>query len=179
LGFSSTTSSTSTTIGIGSKVFSVSNTGAYVIGTQVRVVNTGSSTNFMEGAITALSTNSSITVNVTNISGSGTFSAWTFTVAGLVGPSGSGGGSSGGLENPIINTTVEFIDSTSEYSTAQQLLATTTGEPTLVISQADPNLWLSTDDGSELSSGMFDYTPGTTLILDFPGPGFPTNWQER
>jgi hypothetical protein len=107
LGFDNTSSNTTHTISTGIKSFSTSNTGAYVIGTRVRVVATSST--FMEGTITNVAFNSSITVEVTNISGSGTFSVWKFTVAGLVGPAGPTGSPSddrlktrlGNIENAL------------------------------------------------------------------------------
>jgi hypothetical protein len=101
----------------------------------------------------------------------------------------SGGSGGGGLANPIINTEVEFIDSTSEYSTASNFLATTTATPTGQITQATANIWISTDDFGELNNGQAIYNPnmdGTSeLQINFPGPDIPvpqpyvTNWQQR
>lgn len=72
------TSASSFTVGTGSKTFTVSNSGAYRAGHTVRVFQTGSTTNFMQGNITAVTTNVSITVNVDSVGGSGTYSSWTF-----------------------------------------------------------------------------------------------------
>jgi len=81
-GYSGVTSTTSTTIGTGSKAFTVTSSGAFAIGMRARVINTGNSANYMEGQITALTANTSITVNVDLIGGSGTFTAWTFAITG-------------------------------------------------------------------------------------------------
>ena len=90
-GYSSTTSTTSFTIGTGSKTFTVTNTGAYIAGNRVRIVDTSNATNYMEGAITALTANTSITVLVDVVNGSGTISSWAFSVSGNVGPQGTQG----------------------------------------------------------------------------------------
>jgi len=91
LGYLGVTSTTSTSIGVGSTVFSVSSTGAFTVGTRVRVASTASPSNWEEGLITAVSPNTSITVNADLVDGSGTFSAWTFSVAGNRGATGSTG----------------------------------------------------------------------------------------
>ena len=79
------TSSSSIAIGLGSLTFSVPNTGAFGVTQRVRVSSTVSPTNFIEGTITALTLDSSITVNADTFGGSGTFTAWTFSSAGLQG----------------------------------------------------------------------------------------------
>jgi hypothetical protein len=69
-------STTSNSIATGSKTFAVTVTGDYMVGTPVVVVNTGTPANFMKGTISAITPNTSITVNVTSVGGSGTFTAW-------------------------------------------------------------------------------------------------------
>lgn len=83
-----TTSTTSTTIATGSKAFTVTNSGDFNVGEYVIVTNTGTPTNYMFGQITAVTLDSSITVNVTGISGTGTFAAWTFATSGIQGVQG-------------------------------------------------------------------------------------------
>ena len=90
IGYYGLTSATSTTIGTGSKTFTtnLSVTGtAFAVGTRVRVAYTTTPANFMEGVITAYST-TSMTVNVDSTGGSGTYAAWTISVAGIQGNSG-------------------------------------------------------------------------------------------
>lgn len=76
--YNNISSASSLAIGTGSKTFTTTNTGAYRAGHTVRVTQTGSTTNFMQGNISAVVSNTSITVNVTTVGGSGTFAAWTF-----------------------------------------------------------------------------------------------------
>lgn len=74
-------SATSTTIGTGSKTFTVLyNSGApFVVGDTVRVESRANPANWMQGAITSLggtALNPTFTVNVASVGGSGTFSDW-------------------------------------------------------------------------------------------------------
>ena len=77
-----TTSSTSLTIGTGSKTLvlaATANSIGYQTGHTVRIVKSGSGSsydNFMEGRITSGISTSTITVNVTKTGGSGTHSSW-------------------------------------------------------------------------------------------------------
>jgi hypothetical protein len=90
LGYGGMTSSTSTTIGTGSKGFVVntsSGNSAYTVGTRVRISDQSNVNNFMEGPITAYS-GTSMTVDVQNYGGSGTIAAWNFSVAGVQGSNG-------------------------------------------------------------------------------------------
>lgn len=90
LGYGGMTSSTSTTIGTGSKGFVVntsSGNSAYTVGTRVRISDQSNVNNFMEGPITAYS-GTSMTVDVENYGGSGTIAAWNFSVAGIQGSNG-------------------------------------------------------------------------------------------
>jgi hypothetical protein len=67
------TSSSSFAIGIGSKVFATQTGKLWTVG-QIVVISNGA--NLMRGPVTAYSAGN-LTVNVTSISGSGTFSSWT------------------------------------------------------------------------------------------------------
>jgi hypothetical protein len=95
LGYRDLTSNTSTTIGTGSKNFTVSllNTAtAFVVGTRVRIAYTLNPTNFMEGPVTGFSA-TSFTVGVDLTGGSGSYALWSISVAGqqgVTGPAGTG-----------------------------------------------------------------------------------------
>jgi hypothetical protein len=80
----SATSSTSLTIGTGSKSFTLAQTGKqFALGQNVVVANTASPANNMVGTITAFDPNSgAMTVSVSTTSGSGTFTAWTISLSG-------------------------------------------------------------------------------------------------
>lgn len=91
IGYSNLTSTTSNTIGTGSKTFTTnlnSNESAYNVGTRIRVSGILTA-NFMEGVITSFS-GTTLVVNVDASGGSGTLNSWTFSVTGSQGATGSG-----------------------------------------------------------------------------------------
>jgi hypothetical protein len=83
----STTSTTSQAIATGSKTFTTAVAMNLTVGQPVRVFNTPTPANYMTGLITAIS-GTSVTVNVTEIGGSGTFTAWTLVITGFQGVQG-------------------------------------------------------------------------------------------
>ena len=87
-GYGGMTSTTSTTVSTGSKTFAVTTTGGYMVGDRVRVSNSANTASFMEGVITALTTNSSVTVNVDLIGTITTATTWNFGIAGAQGTQG-------------------------------------------------------------------------------------------
>jgi hypothetical protein len=84
-------STSSVAMGLGSKSFNTSNTGAYAVGNRVRIVYGGGATNYMEGLIFGVSNDAQITVLVNNVVGSGTYNSWIFSIVGEQGPTGSTG----------------------------------------------------------------------------------------
>ena len=123
IGYYGQTSLTSTTIGTGSKTFTVgipATTTAFTIGTRVRFAYTTTPSNFMEGVITAFAT-TSMTVLVDLTGGSGTYAAWSVSVAGnqgtgavtaisVVSANGLAGTSSGGATPALtLSTSVTGI----------------------------------------------------------------------
>jgi hypothetical protein len=97
LGYAGVESFTSLTVGTGSKTFTVNTNAtdtAFIVGNRVRLVN--SSTNYMDGVITAYS-GTSMTVLVDGTAGSGTYTAWFVTLTGSVGGVTSFSGNSTGL----------------------------------------------------------------------------------
>jgi hypothetical protein len=85
LGYAGVESLTSLAVGTGSKTFTVNTNAtdtAFIVGNRVRLVN--SSTNYMDGVITAYS-GTSMTVLVDGTAGSGTYAAWFVTLTGSVG----------------------------------------------------------------------------------------------
>lgn len=84
------TSTTSLTVGTGSKSFTTQTGKAWVVGQFVTIAYTTTPTTYMMGQITAYTSGSgAMTVNVTSTGGSGTQTAWTI---GLTAPSFVGGG---------------------------------------------------------------------------------------
>jgi hypothetical protein len=79
-------STTSNTIGTGSKTFTVAAGLGYSVNMRLRIANDAS--NYIEGPVTAYS-GTSLTINSTRAIGSGTFTSWTINVTGDVGPANS------------------------------------------------------------------------------------------
>lgn len=84
-----TTSTTSNSISVASKTFNYSATSlGWAIGTRIRAYNDAS--NYMSGVITAVS-GISVTLDISYIVGSGTYTAWTLSVTGDRGDTGATG----------------------------------------------------------------------------------------
>jgi tail fiber protein/uncharacterized protein DUF5907 len=84
------TSTTSLAIGTGSKVFTTQAGLFFNPGTWVLAVSDADVANYMHGQVTAYS-GTTLTVNVTNVGGSGTLADWTITVSGTRGAIGATG----------------------------------------------------------------------------------------
>lgn len=84
------TSTTSLAIGTGSKVFVTQQNKNFDVGVWVLATSDADETNYMHGQVTAYS-GTSLTVDVTNIGGSGTLADWTITVSGTQGSQGVAG----------------------------------------------------------------------------------------
>ena len=80
------TSTTSVSIGLGSKSFTIQTGKSYVVGMTMKIAVTASPTTWMVGDITAYNSGTgALTVNVTYVSGvAGTYAAWTMSVSGPV-----------------------------------------------------------------------------------------------
>lgn len=77
----SATSTTSLTVGTGSKSLTIQTGKQFQIGQPVRIADTGTPTNYMDGQVTAYNSGTgAMTVNVTATGGSGTIAAWTVSL---------------------------------------------------------------------------------------------------
>ncbi len=92
-------STTSLTIGTGSKTFTQATGLAYPVGMRLRAASAANATNFMEGEVTAQS-GTSLTLNVTTTGGSGTLTDWQIGLAISNTPSGNNGCVTGGSISP-------------------------------------------------------------------------------
>lgn len=87
------TSTTSSSIGTGSKSFTIQTGKAYVVGQFVLAARTSAPSNWMFGQITAHDSGTgALTVDVTRTAGSGTFTDWTLALSGPAGTDGVGTG---------------------------------------------------------------------------------------
>jgi len=83
------TSATSMAIGLGTKTFTLAQTGKLFGKGNTVTIAAPTGDNWMSGPITAFNSDTGeITVNVTNISGSGTFATWTVSLSGAAGLTG-------------------------------------------------------------------------------------------
>lgn len=85
------TSTTSLTIGTGSKSLTIQSNRSFVVGTVVNIASTADPANFMAGTVTSYNlTTGALVVSVAegNVGGLGTFAAWTVSLAGPRGPVG-------------------------------------------------------------------------------------------
>jgi tail fiber protein len=89
----SATSTTSLLIGTGPKAFTTQAGKAFDAGTWVLAVSDADETNFMHGYVSGY-VGTTLTVEVTNTGGAGTFADWTITVSGTRGASGTPGAGS-------------------------------------------------------------------------------------
>lgn len=86
----STTSVTSLTIGTGSKSLTIGIGLAYVAAQPILISYNGS--NYMSGTVTSYNTGTgAVVVNITSITGSGTYSTWSMSLSGIQGPPGATG----------------------------------------------------------------------------------------
>lgn len=84
------TSSSSATIGTGTKGFTTEADKQFDAGTWILIYSSASPTNYMHGQSTSYS-GTSLSINVTNTGGSGTYSDWVISVSGTQGPAGATG----------------------------------------------------------------------------------------
>lgn len=81
----SATSSTSLTVGTGSKSLTIDTGKGFAVGQPVLIASTASPTNYMSGQVTAYNSGSgAMTVNVTAIGGSGTVASWAVSVSAVM-----------------------------------------------------------------------------------------------
>lgn len=93
------TSATSTAVGVGVKVFTTQAGKLFTVGMWVLVIDASNPANYMHGQVTAYS-GTTLTVNVTNIGGSGTIADWVITISGTrgaQGPQGNPGAGNGDM----------------------------------------------------------------------------------
>jgi len=84
------TSSTSVTIGTGSKAFTTQASKQFTVGVWLLIYSTANPANYMYGVVTAYAS-TSLTVDVQAVGGSGTLADWKIAVAGIRGATGATG----------------------------------------------------------------------------------------
>lgn len=82
------TSTTSLTIGTGSKSFTTQASRGYTVGQRLRASSSASTSNYMEGVVTSYSS-TTLVLNVDRTGGSGTIASWNINITGDAGPANS------------------------------------------------------------------------------------------
>lgn len=178
------TSTTSFSIGTGSKAFTTQAGLAYIVGSRVLAVSAaGPSTDFMGGIVTGYS-GTTLTVLVDYVGGSGTHTDWQFTIGGATGPAGATGatgatGSTGAAGSNGTNgagyggtsTTSFSIGTGSKAFTTQAGLAYVVGSRVRASSAAAPTV--------DYMEGVVTGYASTTLTATIDravGSGTHTDW---
>jgi hypothetical protein len=171
-GYSTTISTSSVEIETGSKAFTVTLTGAYLVGQRVRVISIVEPGNFMEGTISSI-VNNIITVNVSNVTGSGTFSNWIFSITGSIGPTGPQGatGDQGAQGDPGIDAPdIVSVKAVSLVGGDSYTIIASDKSKMIEISNSaeasglDSTLYVTSD-------GVLDFDIGTSITILRSGTG--------
>lgn len=85
------TSTTSLAIGVGSKVFTTQASKLWVEGQYLQIASDADGANYMHGNVTTYS-GTTLTMNITDIGGSGTLADWNISISGTRGSTGAAGG---------------------------------------------------------------------------------------
>ncbi len=151
LGYGGVTSTSSNSIGTGSKTFSLvgTATSAYATGARVRATVSSSSTTYVEGVVTV--TGVSMVMTADNSNGSGTYTSWVFSIVGDRGPQG------------VPATTLAANASLTGYTSIETILEKATIVAAEPVATNGATLTLSTPNGS-----IYYYTTSTTknVVLD-------------
>lgn len=184
-GYSDVVSTTSRTIG-GAATYQFTTgllltgggTGSFKVGDSVRVIDSSSASNYIEGTITALtkatvSVGGSITVTATRYSGSGTISSWVFSLVGVAGSGYSG----------VTSTTSTIAIGTPTagvYTFSIPVLVGTgaykVGDLVRVFNTSSPSNYI---DGTITSlTAVSGSTPGSIVVTPIAtgGSGTPSGW---
>ena len=130
----STTSTSSNTVGTGTKTFNVPNSGTAYLGARMRAAMTASPSNYVEGIVTA-ATATSVTINADLIGGSGTSAAWSLVATGNKGDTGAAGPGSTGTSTSSIT-----IGTGTKNFTTQAGLNLIAGQRVRAADQANPSV---------------------------------------
>ena len=164
-----TTSTTSLAVGSGSKVFTLAANANFPIGAVVVAAVTASpATNYMFGVVTAYNAGTpSVTLSVAadGFGGSGTYAAWTLSVAGQKGQTGAGVPSMAGHANKVLSNnggTADFRFTELQYAQSNSLTPTFSANITLTASSEMMQVLAPTVAGLSVT------LPDATTLLKHP-----------
>ncbi len=158
------TSTTSLAIATGAKVFTTQADKLWVSGQYLQIASAANNANYMHGTVTSYS-GTTLTMNITDIGGSGTLADWNISISGTQGPTGP---SSGG--------TVTSVSVTSSNGFAGSV-ATSTTTPAITISTSVTGIL--SGNGTAISAasttGSGSVVLATSPVLVTPALGIPTS----
>lgn len=167
----SATSTTSTLIGTGSKTFTTQADRPLTEGAWVLITSDADPTNYLHGYVTAYS-GTSLTVNVTNVGGSGTFTDWTIRVSGTRGATGATGpagadGEGANLSDSVSSETSFGVSANAGVSTSVSRADHTHGTPTnpvtAHVADSDPHTQYQKESEKDAASGYAGLTAGSKI----------------
>lgn len=154
------TSTTSNTIGTGAKTFTTQTGLTFVSGGFVVVVDQASSANYMHGQVTSYS-GSTLILNITDIGGSGTKTAWNILLSGTQGPTGATG-ATGPTPSATVTTVASSATPTVDLSLNRNFKYTTAQNTTFTFSNPDAT-------GTNCSFAIFLFQDSTGRTITWPG----------
>lgn len=162
------TSATSTLIATGSKTFVTQAGMSLSVGQYIRLASAANNANYMAGNITAYA-GTSMTVNVTDIGGSGTFADWQINITGIRGATGS----TGAVPAITATSATSFVPAVGSkvFVTTASIPAFVVGAYVRIASTAFP---------SEYMAGPITAYSGTSLtvnVAESAGATARTDWR--
>lgn len=167
----SATSATSLLIGTGAKVFTIQAGKLFITGQFLQIASTANTNNFMHGQVTTY-TGTTLTMNITDIGGSGTFADWKISISGTQGTQGPQGntgpsGAVGITGTPTINQFATWNNATTVQGVSLTGLVKGNGAsaPTAAVASTD---YIAATTGSAIqkasSGGLTAATAGTDYL---------------
>lgn len=161
----SATSTTTNTIGTGSRTFTIQTNKLFQIGSFVIIASTGTPSNYMIGQVTLHTpATGSLTVNVTTVNGTGSFSNWVISYTALANLAGAAlltGTQTFTGTNTFTNAVPIISAKIGPSGTQQHTLPAVTSD-TVILSSATQNLTNKSISLSNISGGNADVSRVTT-----------------
>ena len=174
VGYSGVTSTSTITIGLGLKTFTLvsGNQGAFVTGMRIRAIHSDTPTYYMEGTANYIG-GGTLIITVDKFNGSGSHNQWNFSVSGEIGQTGATGASGViSVTSPITNSgtsgsAILGLDQTALSITRSQVTDFTSGTVTNIsgtVTQAQVSGLASTLSGYASLGSANTFTVGAQTI---------------
>jgi len=133
------TSTTSLLIAVATKVFTTQAGKDFQAGKWLLITSDADPTNYMHGQITSYSS-TTLTMNITNVGGSGTLADWTITIAGTRGTAGAGSG-----DLLAANNLSDVASAATSFATIKQAATDSATGVIEIATDAEANTGTATD----------------------------------